>query len=1138
MAARLYPRINPPGPDFDPRTGQTATPLRVPADAGFSANTDVILSAATATTAQAASAVVVAGGAVPDVPGGLFAFHLEDASGPVHLRVAFISDPAAPAAAFAVPGDLRVALVPAERFSGGATVTLDGSMNAEAFRDMLLASDSTATKTVPGGYAQLSGDGLTSTGPTGGMVLPLTLEFTGAVPPEAVNATWYLVVKSTSPVWLTFAVTENPADTASVAELPWIHVADADADIDLGGPFAPGAATPAGTVMNVRNFGPGALNVLATNAPEPGGSDLVELTASVVSAANSGTIPLLYTADDGIADLVVPIASNDGDVPANDAYHNRELTVTATAESIGVADTVLVLDASGSMRLRPDGMGMGNSGSADPAQRRRWDNLVTAVNHLADGYISFLTDPTPGVGSSPSSKLGIAVFPDVLHKGAAGWPSRAATLLESTTVAAPELADQVTAVLENAGGEIEGAGLTPIGEGIAVAMGSAPGNSGMFDADAAAHRRWMVLMTDGAHNAGSINPNQFYLPDGVPDFQDKDVRVLSIAYTTANTGAAVDLMQELADHGLNPVDGAGQEESQFKQAATTAGFEKDLTDTFLDTMATTIGVDPSFDPPGMLSTESPVAIHEFQVSEYDTGVGIFVDWRTRNTDAVRVALISPRCERFEAPELEKRPEFRFRGLPAYAHVYISAAALTGDGKGPSRHGTWKLELRLGRGSDPSPGDSVEASVDALEPYKFNVFNRSALRMNARTLRSRHETGAPIEFVARLHAAGVPISNARVVARIDAPTADFGSQLAAFDVDADTMARAKKIASEAASETLGLWALKVQAMQLKLGNFEVSRVQREVRLEEVEAGVYRGVIENTPYAGVYSAHIVATGQNEDVAYRRERVLTANVEAKPDPAQTLTDFALGDEGQLTVCVRPRDALGNAVIFDPVNSARLGIDVRDAKPLSEVVNRFDGRYCRTFRVSGQGHPELVLSYDGEVFESTSAVPDPKTLCWVDKVFAYEPGEQVEDHRQPKNALGPVKGAKDPFVALGGGHIVLGVEHDRSQRWRNHFHASHISVFTPAQANTRYRVLVRPARHKRWISLGDGYGPTQVFAVSERLGPLYAVMIQDLDGCSKQGLQLQGVGYAFWRDHGHKEPKRQVQQVEIRHYHFRWPR
>ena len=282
--------------------------------------------------------------------------------------------------------------------------------------------------------------------------------------------------------------------------------------------------------------------------------------------------------------------------------------------------------------------------------------------------------------------------------------------------------------------------------------------------------------------------------------------------------------------------------------------------------------------------------------------------------------------------------------------------------------------------------------------------------------------------------------------------------------------------------------------------------------------------HTPNAGVYSIHVVASGLAGDVSYRRERVLTATLEAVPDAAHTLVTYSLGEHGQLVVHVRPRDLNDRVVIFDPIHADRLGIEICDAKPTSEVTNAFDGSYSRAFKLPGKGRAELVLSWDGVAFLGPLPVPDLDALCWVDTVFAYKPGQLGDDapFNDPKKALGPVKGPRDPFVSLGGGHIALGVGHDKRSSRKGHFQASHIAVFTDAARLAPYRVLVRRGHKDDWISIGTGLGPVQVFEVPRKLGPLQAILIDDLGRIRPGGVRLQGVGYVAGRPSKPTSPHR----------------
>jgi len=1057
----LYPRIN--IPHSDPREGEPRTPLGIPPFAGSltpeTTDDDFFISVSQANLAAAGS--IVLGATVPNAPGErLLPFWLET-KGVVHLRIAFLGDPNVGASPPSSLANTKVALVPSREIGAEGLVVDDSILPINS--DWLTVGNTTHTKTVPGAYAVFHGSALDG---LYGNIMPLTLTVSESAPADAVNATWFLVIKSDIHLWVTFAVSEDLSDTAEDVKLPWIHVPAANATVELtGGPFSPGSTTsPAGGVSGVCNFGPGDLVIAASTTSPSDLTDSVHVLPATIVPAGSSSVQLGYTAQSGLSGLLVDLESNDPTSPAHlvGGFHNARISVHAETTFVGIADTVLVLDASGSMGLRPDGWGHGNELGATPAARRRWDNLVTAADHLAFGYTSFLMDEAGGVG-----RLGVAVFPDVLGKATPGWATRAAPLVPSATVS-EALRDEIHAQLLAAGSAIEGVGLTPMGDGIGVGMGTTDTSTGMFEPLGEAHRRWMVLMTDGAHNAGTVHPNQFYLPDSVGDFIPKQVRLYAIGYTTAAGGTAVSLLQDLA---ANAFESPGTNESQYVSAPVTNNFEKDLTDTFLDAMAASIGLTPSYDPAGTLSANSPVAIHEFHLSPYDTGVGIFVDWHSRDAERIHLTLISPRRERFEQRELEQRKEFQFRALSSSSHAYISRAALAGDENG-SRYGSWKLELRL-------RAQVERKEPAAIEPYKFSIFNRSGLRLLGGATQKRWATGRPIELVMRLQAHGSPVSGARMVANVDAPSADFGSLLAGATVEPQVFER--MLGEQKRGDQLGPWALKAQAIALGQGPIQVSRARRELVFHEGPPGEYRAKLLHTGCGGVYTTHVVATGDADGIPYRRERAVVVNVEAFPDPKQTIVTYSLEARGHLTVHVRPRDANGNPVIFEPSVSPLLEIEVGDAKPVSDVVNQLDGTYTRTFVVTG-GRPEVIVIYDGEVIVRPRPLPDPRTLRWMERVVAYGP-HCLDD---PKKALGPVKGLDDPTV-----QVAAGASLELAAAGR-HLFATHLAVFTDRSSTQPYRVYAK-FNGKRLVLLGVGHGPTELFEVPGRFGPVRSILIQN---------------------------------------------
>lgn len=1111
MTARLYPRINPATvPEDaveDPKTGTPTTPLIVP---GGSFSPLATVDRSMADNASEADVTVVDPvfpdeATFPEAPGHVLPLWVEH-NDDIHIRIAFI-DPDTGAPASGVPPDLYVAVVPRSQIlaAPGESLTLAVSANP-LFSEMLRANVANPTPVnVRGGFAELVGGALTGTNSN---IKPLAIQWQGNGNEQAgidYDAVWYLVLRSDDAVCVTFTVTEDPADGPDVT-LPWLHVPPSAKNLNLAGLFTPGVTTmggTAGTVATVHNLGPGDLTIAASTTPD-GSGDEVHVVETPIGAGETGSVGLDYTAADGVTDLPVLL---DGDSEAMEQnYHNREIRVTVT--TVGIADTVVVLDASGSMAQRPDGAGPGDPDAEEPVDRRRWDNLADAMNHFVDGYVSFLTD---GDAVSPSSRLGVAVFPDVLDQ-TGDWRVRAGVLFPSAPVDTDNLAGDIGEAIETAGTAITPFGLTPLGNGIAAAMG-ADASPGMFHADVAIHRRWMVLMSDGEQNAGSIPPSRFY--DGaadVPDFSSKQVRVFTIGYSTEGLPAANQLLQELATNGFEGV------LANHEPASTGAGYEKDLTDSFLDAMAVTIDVPASDDPSGLLTPKSRLAIHEFRASPFDTGIGIFVDWRTRTTTRVQIALISPRCERFDEAELDKRPEFRLRKLPAYAHAYISRAALAGSDTTPSRYGTWKLEVRLEAREAATHATADGPAAQGSEPYQYRIFSRSGLRLKAEAAGRAHATGRPIELMAWLQLHGAPAGGARVVATIERPAGDAGTQLAGTVIEPEELERNLKAAEQKMPDIAGTWAVKALTIARKHGAVAVPRIRTDLVFKETSPGIYRATIPDTGNTGLYTAHIVATGQIGGEPYHRECSVSVNVQAVPSRDHTHTAYELLDDRELLVRVHLRDAVGNAVIFDPRLSPRLTIDVREAKAVSSVSNHFDGSYSQRFRLAGSGQPSVVLRYDGKVISPPEPIPDPRVLRWMKLVNEYRRGTLIRDvqHDDPKRALGPVKTSDDPFVAIGdGGHVVLGPAQRR-------FHASHIAVFTHRESDAPYEVLVRPAGMKIWLSLGVSDHATRVFEVPRRVGPIMGVLVRGPTRADRGELRLLGVGYTWTQRPPRPDPRR----------------
>lgn len=927
---------------------------------------------------------------------------------------------------------------------------------------------------------------------------------------------WFLVIKTDTMVRATWAVGQTDAES----RMPWMHVATRE----LRWTRDPVGAIPLlpddreTRSLSIENMGTGPLQ-LATGALASGFS--VD-AAPVISPLSSGSITLAFVSASAgttneLADFGGAGPSPDGSTVASADPLNEHNAQVELSARVGLVDTVLLLDASGSM-------GWGRDGAfSPPPDERRWDYLVDAVTQLVGGYVDFLRDRVAGEGPA-AGRLKVAAFPDPTNFRASTAvtlypPAGGDSLVDSGTPVA------VRGILE----ALPPNGNTPLGDGVAHAIGPDASSLGLFTATGEEQEnnfRYLLLLSDGAHNAGAIPPTRFYLDDGYADFVEKEVRVLTIAYGDEGaTNVDYDLLGELAMGGLD----GGVENAHRAALSSPTGLSKE----FVRSLVTTLGLTDPVDPPGRVDDERPEALHEFTMTELDDRFAVYVSWETADPFRLLVELITPRCELITPEVAEQDERLEFRQGKRFAYFFVSKAFLEGGDEAPARFGTWTLRIQL----NPTIGEN-EGSILIPESYIWSVTCQSSLRFAAAIGGKSPKTGESIEVLARLSNAGIPVSGAAVTLVADVPTKSQDNWLAVQVADPNLLERTERELRERGISNP--FAFKQRALELAGRRFEPGRVAFSPKaMVEVEPGVYAGSVAQTTVPGDYRVTVSAFGRVESgQIFTRESNVEVSVSPFPDPERTEVVHEQDPEAaMLELCVWPRDVYGNVVLFDPSSRPRLTFEAVNGEPAGELEARLDGSYCQRFRPNGEAQSVRVdLSFDGKWFKRVN-IPLYEGLMWVDRLVEYRPGDLEglgEVNNDPRRALGPVSGLMDPGVALGRrGTIDLTARKVELRvrsitvvtRRGDILHPYALDVLPRSGRPNLFGQVCVP---RKWTTVGTSGGQTKVFDLSRFGGePLVEIRVRDLGRGrfgpnaapeERFGVTVQGVGFVPFRRQGNE--------------------
>lgn len=907
------------------------------------------------------------------------------------------------------------------------------------------------------------------------------------------NENWEIGIKNNNAAAcdFTWVVAESLAETAQ----PWIVVAP----VDL--PYHVLVNKTIDQSVTVFNKGTGTLNVTAVNPALPAGFTVTTALPLVVAPSASASLAITFTAPgtppapDGVTAATAVLTASPADTTAStSAGHNQQLQLTATTQEL---ELVLLLDSSGSMSWSPLGAFLP---AGDPAAR--WGELVSATNQFLDLLAHFAEN---------HGRFGIARFP-------AANPANPSTYDIVPMTKIPDVAGM--AAHQGAVAAVVPSGGTPMGDGLDRVLAPATSFFGTDALSVNADRRWLVLLSDGAHNSGTHNPLEFVAPlaPAGTSLLDKKISMFGVAYGI-DGASDVDhaLMTTLANGSLN-----GQRRDVDDEGVTPTMLAGVLRDAIKSGLT---GATSPADPPGTFVIGGPEIEHGVVITRHDTRLAFVLNWNTPNANRLRLELLTPSCEVI-TPENAGRGRFRgvtFHGGdrsnmylvdPRFVVAEPDVADEPQAARRPTRFGTWRFLI-----TSPGGGDVDGGGLD-VENYVYDVIVDSTLRMEVTQDRSTCYAGDPITLSARLTADGKPVTGASVSLSTTAPAQSFVNWFADLRVPPEALERARRrLDGQDASPLL------VKQVGAQLAGLVFDGGRRSVTMPMTDPdgiGVYRATFTDTSVPEHHTFYVTATGVTSDgVDFRRDGKQETFVLVRPMPEFTQLNVHELKQGQKVVTIIPRDQFGNVLLVDPSTTAGFGLHVKNAD-LGALISQLDGTYTTIVTHDPRTNPAIGLEFDGVEVIKPEPGPVLEKLTYPDRVrdFALGHPQDTNEHDNPEAALGPVAGKPDDrFVSLGAnGSITLGF----GRRVVVATGRKDVTVFVQPDADLRsYRVeafVAEHGKHGDWVSLGESIGVTKSFSLAAaelKSTPVIRVVDtsgrtrdHDLKPLSSPGVSIRGVG------------------------------
>jgi uncharacterized protein YegL len=914
--------------------------------------------------------------------------------------------------------------------------------------------------------------------------------------------TWKLLIRNNDPAdrEFTFVVGQTANETAQ----PWIDATQ----VQL--PFNTLVNQTMEQPLTVSNKGTGPFTVTGVSPPLPAEFTLAIPPQFSVQPGQSSPLVVRFTAPgtppspDGTIsatpslELLAPGDPGAGTSPG----HNRQLALSARTQKLEV---VLLLDTSGSMSW--DALGKVLPAGSN---RSRWSQLVSGANQFLNLLAHFgTTHGSVGIAHFPQSTPGNPASFDIV---------RPTPIPDRNGIGA--IQGQLTAIVP--------AGGTPLGDGLDRVAATATSYFGTDAVSIAANRRWLILMSDGAHNSGTHNPAEF-LPDGPTPLQARKIELFAVAYgIPGHTDVDDVLLKNLADGSFDSNLDGGQIRKVQVEDLSASDLAKALRDTL--TAGLTAAVSP-LEPNGVFRFDRFEVRHQAVISQHDTKTSFMLSWNTPDSGRLRLELLTPTCELItpeNAGTSSGFPEIAFRGGDRFQMYLIDPEFLQNPANpGTPRYGTWTLVIRR-----PSIINISDVEVDAaaavdVEHYGYDVIVDSTLQLRLTTDRTTYFAGDPIGVSAHLTAAGSPVTGASVLLSTTAPTQSVANWVTGLDVPATALQQAEaQLAGQDSTPLL------VKTLGAQLAGLQFPGGRRQVDLPMTDpdgTGVYRATFTDTATPEEHTLYVTATGVDDDgTSFRRDAKVTAFVLVQPDPAATVVDISFGAPGQAVVTVIPRDRFGNVLLVDPVTAAGFGPVVKNAQFTGPLTSNLDGTYSRPISFDPGKDPAVGIEFGGKDVIEPRPLSPVGDLHYVDRVVRFEQGaiESANQHADPEAALGSVvQKPAGQFVSLGaGGVLTVGFQNGVVRAAAD----DDVTVFVHRDADLRsYRVEARVAERgigsgrddeRRWVPLGESIGVTQSFGLRQAgLSIVEAVRVvdtslrtrgSDLQPLETPGVSIRGVG------------------------------
>ena len=339
--------------------------------------------------------------------------------------------------------------------------------------------------------------------------------------------------------------------------------------------------------------------------------------------------------------------------------------------------------------------------------------------------------------------------------------------------------------------------------------------------------------------------------------------------------------------------------------------------------------------------------HSFTINADDRQIAVIAEWgNTAGTLAMR--LVSPNGVTITPALAGTNPRIRYSGGTSYA-MYQLTFPLAASGSDPlaqAWQGTWRIVL------------DAAGMTAGTHDYAYSVVSSSDLALDARVVGGQF-AGDKLYVVARLTRKGQPITG-RLSALIDAPLVSTPNALAAFEVPASALARAReslqrKPVADTPLSAAGVYEYLVAPRTLEPVHFPRTQIRRPLLAQskvpniKLRPGEYLLEVPNTKVAGDYRITLTLNSVDAEQHSPRYVFLTRGLPPRVDSAATTIKVVhardvrfLERKGTETLWVEvaPQDRFGNLLGAGLIDAKAFSAKVSGSK-LESVDDEGDGRY-----------------------------------------------------------------------------------------------------------------------------------------------------------------------------------------------------